>query len=1269
MRLDSLPVGLTGLYGYFLGMIRREVEQLGRLDVDGDDDERTPAWEGVGQRFLSVLAVARAALTLDQLVRFGGVRVWRQDAANVLDRMIPFLDRADGGWRLFHASLAEFLTTDGDVEPARWHRRIVRWYRAGTTRWADVDWTSVDDYGLLHLAEHLTELEQQRAEAADLVNPGLRLAARDRFGTDLPFRRIVDVALAEAARGPEVVEALARTLFLVLVRDGLRSGGGEVPPAVLGLLTRLGRFDEAVARAELLGAGEQQFRSFEAIRACATADERARLGGHDGVDRLVVAALEVSETESMFRGMERDRCLESAALLLAAHDPQRALRLVASADADYVNNGDSVRREASRHLPVQAALAMLAEVTGPRAIAALDLADRLPPCPEALAFAAAHLDSEERPGRIRALARLADTDAQWLAPLFAAADEAAAPRGGEDDRGPGFDEVRALADAAGILRARHPAAAERILATVSEIPADTSSDYGLKTAARLWAAWGEPARVTALIDALLAHYRGLGWYGPADDIAELALIVRDTDPDRAAALIDEAVALVTDVAAEDDPIDSSRLSNTLSQLVTHLKHWDLDLALRVAGRIQDGWIRGSSWDGASGRSNTLATIALPLVDTDRARAADILDTCLRLAEGAVRLGNPDPLVHHGGLFDVRDTPPLGGTATWWAANFITYLSNNVNYWVGGREYLPFRAPIEVLRSIQLGPADRAVSDSWAGVVASAVPAVTVADPDRGHDLVGWIVEPAQRLVAVAGLIDALAHLGDERLTSRLPAVPAAARAIPDYRPQIDLSVVSQAPILAYLDPGERARVEAALVVADPPLQITNLARELKSWYVAATHDLERLHRSLTYAPPGTYPADEIMNALTRYDEQYDPLQVDLVRCAAVRAMAVSDPGRARDLAEAIGEPWLAALARLHLVDETTDLAAACDDILAGVSSPARRAHVAAHAVQLVAMVDDKAAAELLNREAEAVRTEYPLIAALGLAALAWAAAPADAVPLIREALAKSADEANPYRRNPAIVELLPLAVHTADPALVAEVVRHLATGGWTTLMGGLVAAVPVLVRDMEPLVALDAAIRQAERALNPGEPEPSHIDGVAHPSDRGDAWLPGPPSSDYLSLFLEQDELPGMRMVQDSRDLGPDSSDDAFSSYGGVAAGMRIWMDEADRPVWRLVDVRWTFPDAERAAGYHEARLVANSEGATPVPGAPTVGAECHVFGMSVGVTAYYYLFRVGAVVVKLFVARGPQAARDLTPETVREIAGRVVRRVSASDLGLIDES
>ena len=53
----------------------------------------------------------------------------------------------------------------------------------------------------------------------------------------------------------------------------------------------------------------------------------------------------------------------------------------------------------------------------------------------------------------------------------------------------------------------------------------------------------------------------------------------------------------------------------------------------------------------------------------------------------------------------------------------------------------------------------------------------------------------------------------------------------------------------------------------------------------------------------------------------------------------------------------------------------------------------------------------------------------------------------------------------------------------------------------------------------------------------------------------------------------------------------------------------------------------------------------------------------TVTLTTYYYIFRVGRVVAKLFVAQGGEAKAPLMPERVARLAERIVERVRTAGL------
>lgn len=104
-------------------------------------------------------------------------------------------------------------------------------------------------------------------------------------------------------------------------------------------------------------------------------------------------------------------------------------------------------------------------------------------------------------------------------------------------------------------------------------------------------------------------------------------------------------------------------------------------------------------------------------------------------------------------------------------------------------------------------------------------------------------------------------------------------------------------------------------------------------------------------------------------------------------------------------------------------------------------------------------------------------------------------------------------------------------------------------------------------------------------------------------------------------------------------------------------MGLATEPVWRLVDIRWVFPDAAAATRYDEASMQKNAEGLTEfgsgaMPRSKSFRGSTVVPPQHQGVLQpqlqYIVLFVHGSVVAKLYVCQGPQSQRK--PEYVQHI-------------------
>jgi hypothetical protein len=266
-----------------------------------------------------------------------------------------------------------------------------------------------------------------------------------------------------------------------------------------------------------------------------------------------------------------------------------------------------------------------------------------------------------------------------------------------------------------------------------------------------------------------------------------------------------------------------------------------------------------------------------------------------------------------------------------------------------------------------------------------------------------------------------------------------------------------------------------------------------------------------------------------------------------------------------------------------------------------------------------------------------------------------------------------YLRNDALADMLIPAALTGDATVLTTVARKLLAADWQVLMEGLRRAIGPLVALAGPglLSQLDEALWAAQRVVGAGA-LPSHLDGVATPPSRLQVLINPAPAAvathpaDFESVYLAADDLPGMKLVQDSRHHDPDPGDYAFTACEGLHSGFQVWLSEQTKPIWRLVDIRFIFADAERAAAYHAERLLVNSEGNPPVVDAPLAGEDCQVFGgtQRVGVadvemTMYFYVFRVNTVVIKLFVAQGAESAEPLRLEHLHALAQRIVTKVS----------
>jgi WD40 repeat protein len=192
LAVKSLPDDIQGLYAFFLHQIKVKVGDITVLIemlATGARDF-VPMWSAVYDPFLAVLAVAREPVTLEQIQRLGGITAQWSYLNAAKDNLLQFLDVVGNRYRLYHATLPEFLTDehikenseqqDLYIDAENWHRRIGRFY------WQTChdDWSRCDDYGLAHLPAHLSVASLATELHSLLFGFGWLQAKLDRLGVN-----------------------------------------------------------------------------------------------------------------------------------------------------------------------------------------------------------------------------------------------------------------------------------------------------------------------------------------------------------------------------------------------------------------------------------------------------------------------------------------------------------------------------------------------------------------------------------------------------------------------------------------------------------------------------------------------------------------------------------------------------------------------------------------------------------------------------------------------------------------------------------------------------------------------------------------------------------------------------------------------------------------------------------------------------------------------------------------------------------------------------
>lgn len=259
--LDALPSDLADLYAFFLVLIRDRVATRRLPVLDG----WVPAWEALYQPVLGLLTVAKEPLTAQVIAAAALPDTPSRWAREALDTLRPFLELTERGYQLYHATLAEYLSSartrdshpDLYLEPAEWHRMLgaaaLRLARPGRVN----EEGYLVRYGARHVIDaiHAAPMMDLGAELVPLLTNLPLLEERLRLGPDAiledlheaeplalddPLLKQVRVAMDRQARHLRRTDLAPEFLAQQLLSDAVQHSGAELRSAAARRLEHLG---------------------------------------------------------------------------------------------------------------------------------------------------------------------------------------------------------------------------------------------------------------------------------------------------------------------------------------------------------------------------------------------------------------------------------------------------------------------------------------------------------------------------------------------------------------------------------------------------------------------------------------------------------------------------------------------------------------------------------------------------------------------------------------------------------------------------------------------------------------------------------------------------------------------------------------------------------------------------------------------------------------------------------------------------------------------
>jgi hypothetical protein len=257
-----VPKGLYPLYGAYLRRLLPETARAGISDK----------WRKDYQPLLGTLSVARPAAPEALIPDWLGRRLgWLKQVLPAVGQIVEYLDDQRGSRRLYHRSLAEFLSLPdipgpvGDpqpnryfVEPREQHDKIARYYLSSLEKRWGANWKNADDYGLRQLVPHLYELYRLTADPAErdpiarqlcdlALDDGFQVAQREKLGGANATIEACRLAIEVSLESEPIETTRAR------VRRLAQSWEPEIRILAARILDRLSQSDRAGVLAELKG--------------------------------------------------------------------------------------------------------------------------------------------------------------------------------------------------------------------------------------------------------------------------------------------------------------------------------------------------------------------------------------------------------------------------------------------------------------------------------------------------------------------------------------------------------------------------------------------------------------------------------------------------------------------------------------------------------------------------------------------------------------------------------------------------------------------------------------------------------------------------------------------------------------------------------------------------------------------------------------------------------------------------------------------------------